>query len=445
MTEFLVSLVVIIGVLPIFLIVLLKFSNRERKWIVVGFLGQIFATIALIWVHTDYYGYGDMLSFHRQGMYLANLMRGDFAFYGPEVFRILVQQDPTSSLWVHGIGHSTGTMYAMAGFLNYIANDSLYGISFLARWIAFFGLLAMYAGLKTGVPEELQIRVLFATLFVPSVVFWSGGLIKEAIAIGGLGFATLAIYRVAHEKNYVQGLLLGAGGILLMGLSKGYLLVPFAMGSISFFVIYYARSAEKDLRAFAGPGFAVAGLVVAIFAILAIGQIFPRYSITNLAAEAAHLQEVGARVEGGSNFALVDEPGEELSLGRQLLLTPIALITSLFRPFIFEVHNPFSLLSAIEAMAAMTLLLTGIYRRGLGEYWRRILFNPTLMYCLIIVILMGIGVGLTTTNMGSLSRYRIPMMPMYFTLLLLLWPSRKERKVFRPSRSKVRKRVRPTV
>ncbi|MFU8806988.1 MAG: hypothetical protein ACNA8W_24485 [Bradymonadaceae bacterium] len=158
-----------------------------------AFAFQIVATLAQIWVHLYYYGYGDMLSYHREGMYLANLMRDDFVTYGPDVWRILIQREPQSSVWVHGIGRSTGSMSALGGFLTLITFDSLYASCFIVSFLAFFGLLALYAGLKTGVPRELHRRLFVACLFIPSVIFWSSGLQKESVAVAGMGFATLSL------------------------------------------------------------------------------------------------------------------------------------------------------------------------------------------------------------------------------------------------------------
>ncbi|MFU8806987.1 MAG: hypothetical protein ACNA8W_24480 [Bradymonadaceae bacterium] len=219
-----------------------------------------------------------------------------------------------------------------------------------------------------------------------------------------------------------------------MALSKAYLLVPFALSTTAWMVIYFARKSNRDITAFAGPGYAMLGLFFAVGSMIIIGEIFPRYSIANFAAEASHMQQVGARIEGGSNYVIVEEPAAQLTIAQQLMNAPVAMVTALFRPFIFEARNPFSLLSALEATAAMLLLVMAFKRRGVAASWRRVLGSPSLAYCLIFVLLVSLGVGLTTTNMGTLSRYRIPMIPMYFVLVLMLLPRKPRRfvKAVRP-------------
>jgi hypothetical protein len=49
--------------------------------------------------------------------------------------------------------------------------------------------------------------------------------------------------------------------------------------------------------------------------------------------------------------------------------------------------------------------------------WR----NPLLRFALCFTVLFGTGVGLATTNMGTLSRYRIPLMPLFGPIIFYLY------------------------
>jgi hypothetical protein len=46
--------------------------------------------------------------------------------------------------------------------------------------------------------------------------------------------------------------------------------------------------------------------------------------------------------------------------------------------------------------------------------------DPFLVFCVVFVIAFGIAVGLTSTNLGTLSRYRSPLLPFFVVLLLVL-------------------------
>ncbi len=55
--------------------------------------------------------------------------------------------------------------------------------------------------------------------------------------------------------------------------------------------------------------------------------------------------------------------------------------------------------------------------------------SPLLLFCIAFVGSFAVCVGLATSNLGSLSRYRVPMMPFYATLLLVLLQKARTQKV----------------
>jgi hypothetical protein len=64
----------------------------------------------------------------------------------------------------------------------------------------------------------------------------------------------------------------------------------------------------------------------------------------------------------------------------------------------------------------------------LGVFWGKnrgpslegLFRTPLLVFSLVFVLVFGVGIGLAAMNLGSLSRYRAPLMPFYVTLLLVL-------------------------
>jgi hypothetical protein len=104
----------------------------------------------------------------------------------------------------------------------------------------------------------------------------------------------------------------------------------------------------------------------------------------------------------------------------QASLVPIALLTALFRPFIFESFSAMQFLNAIE-MTWLTVLFWQVVRRNKAAgLVKRISDNPALMFCLAFVLVLALGTGLSTANLGTLSRYRAPMMPFFLLMLLVL-------------------------
>jgi hypothetical protein len=150
--------------------------------------------------------------------------------------------------------------------------------------------------------------------------------------------------------------------------------------------------------------------------IVVLGEYFPEYALDAFNARSGQLQMLGRR--DGSAFALSEEI--PTTLAGRFAYAPAALLTSLFRPALFEVHNIPSLVNALE-MTALTFLFARIlFTRSLGKVRRQITDSPLLVFCVVFVIAFGIAVGLASGNLGTLSRYRSPLLPFFFVSLVVL-------------------------
>ncbi|MGV3621298.1 MAG: hypothetical protein ACO1OB_10795, partial [Archangium sp.] len=144
-----------------------------------------------------------------------------------------------------------------------------------------------------------------------------------------------------------------------------------------------------------------------------------------LAESVQYQRRVSAMEQGGSNFYL-EERGADAQeaptggLASQLALMPIAIVTALFRPFIFESFSAMQFLNAIEMTWLLWMFFQVMRRNGWRGVVKRIMGNPALMFCAVFVLVLALGTGLSTANLGTLSRYRAPMMPFFLMMLLIL-------------------------
>jgi hypothetical protein len=202
-------------------------------------------------------------------------------------------------------------------------------------------------------------------------------------------------------------------GAVPMLLIKPYILFPLVLAGGSWY--YWARSLKRG-RVQVRPAHFMVAAVLGVGGIVVLGQYFPEYALDNFTARTSELQGLGRY--GGSAFTLGSEAPTTL-LG-QFAYAPAALLTSLFRPLLFEVHNLPALVSALEMMVLTILFVRILFTRNLGKVRRQIADNPLLVFCVVFVIAFGIAVGLASSNMGTLSRYRSPLLPFFVVLLLVL-------------------------
>ncbi len=393
------------------------FSTNERHWLWACLLLHIATAISHVYIVRNLYGTGDMDTYHRLGVMFAAMLRDSPV----EVSWLLVQelfQHRTPLFPPELVGGATGSMFAISTFVAFLANDSLVAASILVGGFAFLGKLATYRTFRSELAPEHRPAALFGCLFIPSVAFWSSGLLKETIAVGGLGLAVFGGYALATRHRSWLGLSLFIGGTTAVALVKAYLLMPFgiAAGLWLFFDGHRAppRRRQRSLRV----GGAVVGVAVVLSAFVGIGHLFPRFDVTSLASELAHQQRLVEQTRGGSDYAF-DEAGDGTLRGHASQV-PFALATALFRPTLLEASNPQIVLNAAETFVTTLLLLWVLLAVGPHRCLRRLREQPLLVFSLAMALGIALGVGMATTNLGSLSRYRAPMMPFYVVPLLVL-------------------------
>jgi hypothetical protein len=125
----------------------------------------------------------------------------------------------------------------------------------------------------------------------------------------------------------------------------------------------------------------------------------------------------GARQGDGSGYTLGNLDGTWQSM---ILLAPSAINVSLFRPYFWEVNNPLMALSAIESFVALLFTIFVLFRvrTEIFSYLR-----SEVIFCIVFALIFAFGVGISTYNFGTLSRYKVPLLPFYWSALVIIYYS----------------------
>jgi len=409
-----VLLVIVVGAL-VMALCSRGFSPQERKWVAAALLMHVGFACAHVLVTVDFYAHGDMLRYFGYGELLARMMERDPLHIIPEVTALLLHKPYRLPLVIIGAGTSTGSMTALGAWSFYLLGPSKYATCILFAMWSLSGKVAMYRVFRANLDPAFRFTAAVATLFVPSFVFWSAGLVKEAVAVGGFGWSLLGLHLWIRENRPVSGLALLVAAAFPISLIKPYILFPFALAAGSW--LYSARSVKQG-RFRVKPVYFVAAGILGIGGIVLLGHYFPQYALETLTARTAELQQLGRTHRGGSTYEL--SGGIPTTIAGQFAYAPAALVSSLFRPAFFEVHNLLMLANAVETTALTLLFAHILLRRNLGGIRRQIAGQPFLVFCVVFVLSFGIAVGLASSNLGTLSRYRSPLLPFFVVLLLVL-------------------------
>ena len=121
---------------------------------------------------------------------------------------------------------------------------------------------------------------------------------------------------------------------------------------------------------------------------------------------------------GGSGYDLgVIEPNFQ-SLAQK---SGAAINVTLFRPYPWESRKLINIPAMLESMLTLLLSLIVLLKIGPRRIIGQTLRNPIIQFCLLFTLSVGVIVGLFAFNFGTLVRYKIPVLPFYFTALILLW------------------------
>lgn len=392
----------------------------ERRLLNRSFVLHMAAAVGVILVYTYYYPGGDMTGYHFIGVPIADALRYDFEGAFPEVVSLFFHGDFRLPMESGGAG-STASMQACAVGLLFLLGNSLYAVALAISVASYLAKIVIYRTLRGEFPASEHERILFASVLSPTAIVWSCALLKEPIIMVAFGPTFLGLKWILDGKRLVPGSALVVVGSLFILLIKPYVLIALTIAATVW--ILWGRALRARGAFTVKPQYLGLAAATLMLGFTVVSSMFPSLSPDRIAESMQTQRRAAASDEGGSNFYL-EGPGEPLgdapSVGRQLALVPLALVTALFRPFIFESFSPLQFLNSIE-MAWLTWLFIQVIRRnGWRGVLRRVTANPALMFCVVFVLVLALGTGLSTANLGTLSRYRAPMMPFFLLLLVVL-------------------------
>ncbi len=302
----------------------------------------------------------------------------------------------------------------MAFYGSYMCINMLFGFFALGGAIRLFNFFRKYF---PGLKKELAL----ACLFLPSVAFWSSGLLKDPITFGSVGFILYSFYTLFRgEKIFSSILILLVCGFFLY-IMKVYILLVLLLGIVVWqFTEVNKRIENKTLSSvFTVLAFGVGSVV---------GFFLMRYFTTLEAAQDYQFDKLAGNIEEQQRLysAINQQLGGKdshftINTGGPLVMIFGGLMATFFRPFFWEINTPIALLSSIESSIFLFLTLFFFFRKGVRKFFSLAFSDSVILLCFVFSIVFAVAVGVSTANFGALSRYKIPSMPFYLVFLILLY------------------------
>ena len=300
----------------------------------------------------------------------------------------------------------------LVGLNSFVCTSLLFGyLSFLGTWRLFMVFYDMY--------PQLRKQLALATLFIPSVVFWGSGLMKDTLTLMGLCWLTYSLYfGLVKRQNVVINVIWGFIMAAMTAKLKGYIILAFVPAAG-----YWAINMYKDkinspiLKFISGPFFLVIAGVLVLGMMRLIGDSLGKYSIDKLEQTAEGYQSWHQET-GGMSYTIYGA-GDFSAIGL-LKAFPQGVNVTLFRPYLWEARSIFNLMAALESAYLFYFTLSILWRTKIVRLPAAIALDTNILFCLMFSLILAFAVGITSFNFGALVRYKIPVMPFYAIALILI-------------------------
>ena len=390
---------------------ILPWFKGLSKWALLGSWGiKAFASIILLYVYTSIYplrNEADVFKYYDDG-----IMLSEIAAEQPAAFtRIMLGTWNTQDMvylnrlnyWFrsydHGISNDNRVVIRVNALLNLVTRGS-YGLNLLAfialSWLGSYWLFQLFLGLSAS-----KITSFIAAFLLPSTLFWSSGILKEALLFFALGGFLYSLFQL-YQRVRLNFLLLGILSLFMLSFLKIYILI--ALLPLVWITWIWARTRSWRMLCSSVIGF------LTLF-ILCHVLFFPEWSmLSTLQGKQFDFIQMAKAVNAGSMVPIIPMDGRLTTL---FFLIPLGIWNVLVYPDISMLKNVQSVFAFTENVLILLVFLGALLRLK-GISWKLDWRFPMLVFSLIVFSL----VGMTAPVVGAMVRYKAPVLPFLWMSLL---------------------------
>lgn len=405
-----------------------KRNALYQRFFIPGLLVKLLGGISFGLVHTFYFTYGgdtksyfaDMTyltsSFFEDPMSTLSYMFNKFSYLSNEIRRN-----------THfGIGTKEFFLVRIATILNIFGLNSYWSTTILFASFSFVGTWQLFLVFARKYPSITK-QMAWAALFLPSLIFWGSGIMKDTLGVGFLGVFLFAVHHI-YERGKFSIWYLALIGISVYVIFSVRAHIIF--GLIPAMFIWLSLGMKEKIRnplmkMIFMPFMIVIMIVGIVSAFSYLGKYNSQFSVDNVIGTAWAYQN-WHYVEGqntseqhgrGSSYTLGEY--DPTPIGVMKMFVP-AVNVALYRPYFWEVKNPAMGILALESFVFLILTIYIFMRVGPFVIIRAASNDSFLLMSLIFSVFFAFAVGFSTYNFGALARYKIPALPFYAMSLLVL-------------------------
>jgi hypothetical protein len=360
------------------------------------------------WISYKFAPQNDYWSLHNEGLLEFELLKTNPSFFLKGLLPFGYNSDVNSFFsTTHSYWNElrNNIIIKFLALLNFISFGSYYIDALFINVFAFMGSIGLYRIFIHNYKEKNNLLI-FCCFLIPTTIYFSAGIHKDAVVFGALGLYSYALYFMAEEGFSYKKLILFISSFLILVLMRNFLLLALIPATIGFILSKkYGISHFKILIAF---------FILSIITIVITENFFPKFQplqiITQRKTDFDHLKLAHSQF---NSFVL------KPTLSSFLKNIPSALNHGFLRPYIWETSNIFSFLLSVELFIFEVLILMWLFFCFKYGYFKKQQFQPFLFYMLLIAMIMIVTTGFIVPNYNSIARYRSLYLPFLITPILM--------------------------
>lgn len=426
---------------PIYIVIILLISyyiqnnnvrkNPVYKYYTWGVAAKLFGAVVFCLVYIFVYKGGDTISYFETSRALTNLLiQKPFDFFkvimekpGPENY-FLFDSRTTGFPWSY-MYYDPKTFFVAKLLVPFmlISFQSYMLASIMLSWATFTGiwrLFLVFAELYKKYSKQLA----FSILFVPSAVFWGSGILKDSITLSASCWFIYALFNffIVKKKRTGSMIILLISAFVLVSI-KPYILFALLPGALIWiFNQRISNLKNKILKYSIIPFIFILSFTLGFYILSVTFDFNIEKSISDAAEKQNDLKQ---SYYGGNSF---DIGSYDPSISGALQKAPLAIISSMYRPFIWEAKNVVMLISGLENLIILYLSVLIIIRLKVKKILSIIFNNPIILFSLSYSVFLAFVIGLSTANFGALVRFKIAYLPEFASGVIILFYLVKDQK-----------------
>ncbi len=402
-------------------------KNELSRYLFPGFLLKVLGGFAFVMVYNYYYNSGDTTYYYQGAAQLADILTENPVFY----FQLLGMDHAEAQqlLYQKGIfilfaqAPEEWFMLKLSSPFAFLGFQTFLGTTLFLSLISMLGSWYLFSTMHQILPGKSRFLFMINFLF-PTVLFWGSGIMKDTVTLACFSIGVALFYRLL----YFQGSLFWRSiwMLLLFYLIyqlKAYITIAFLVWVlITGFLISYKRIQSLFLRLISIPFLLGTFALLGYLGFANIAEQSKKYNTDRVLTQMEGFHSWHKQL-GGSAY---DLHINDYTIGGLLAKFPQGVNVTLFRPYIWETHNAFMLLNALESLFLLVFTLWVLLRCG-KHFFQILRQNPYLLGGLFFVLFFAYAIGISSYNFGALVRFKIPLLALYLFILYYIYQIHKNK------------------